>query len=147
MVKAFNAYTEGELQLSPHFKVKEFQCKDGSGAVLVSLPLVQVLERIRAKFGKPVTINSGYRNKSYNRDLGSSDGSQHCQGTAADITIKGVTPRQIAVFAETLLPDGGGIGLYEYASGGFTHIDVRVKKARWLRKTPNGKDVGVDKFV
>ncbi|EDV3146998.1 DUF882 domain-containing protein, partial [Salmonella enterica subsp. enterica] len=47
-------------------------------------------------------------------------------GTAADIHIEGVTPQQIADYAETILP-AGGIGIYPT----FTHIDVRKNRARW----------------
>lgn len=46
---------------------------------------------------------------------------------AADITIQGVTPAQIAAYAEVLLPGTGGIGIYKR----FTHIDVRKIKSRW----------------
>jgi len=146
MVKSYNAYTDAELKLSSHFTVKEFQCHDDSGALLVSDELVAVLEKIRAHFGKPVTVNSGYRNQSYNAKQGSTDGSQHCQGTAADITIAGVTPLAVAVYAETLMHTSGGIGLYAYV-GGFTHIDVRAVRTRWKHKTPTGPEIGVGTFV
>jgi uncharacterized protein YcbK (DUF882 family) len=48
-------------------------------------------------------------------------------GRAADIKVTGVTPKKVAEYAETLLPNTGGIGIYS----NFTHIDVRSKKARW----------------
>ena len=84
MIRCYNIYS-GNAVLSDHFTAKEFQCHDGSGALLISDELVGLLEKIRAHFGKAVTVNSGYRNQSYNAKQGSSDGSQHCQGTAADI--------------------------------------------------------------
>jgi uncharacterized protein YcbK (DUF882 family) len=64
---------------------------------------------------------------------------------AADIVIVGVKPWDIAAFAELLLPTSGGIGLYDYA-GGFVHVDVREKRARWLHKTKGGPEIGVAKF-
>ena len=51
---------------------------------------------------------------------------QH-NGRAADIQITGVPPKKVAAYAETLLPNKGGIGIY----GSFTHIDVRDTKSRW----------------
>ena len=45
---------------------------------------------IRAHFGKPVQVNSGYRSPAVNRAVGSSPGSQHAKGEAADIEIPGV---------------------------------------------------------
>jgi hypothetical protein len=152
MVHSYNAYINADQTLKTldgqesHFKVKEFQCHDGSGALLIADELVDLLEKIRTHFGKPVTVNSGYRNQTYNRKQGSSDGSQHCQGTAADITIKGVSPAAIAAYAETLIPNSGGIGLYAYTSGGFTHVDVRVKRARWKHEYNGGPEIPVSKF-
>ena len=40
---------------------------------------------------------------------------------------KYLSPKEIAEFAETLMPDTGGIGIYD----NFCHIDVRVVKSRW----------------
>ena len=118
--------------LSPHFVVKEFACKDGSDAVKIADALVQALEAIRAHFGKPVKIGSGYRTPEYNKKIGGAKSSQHMLGTAADIRI------------------AGGVGLYEYSgkdeSRSFCHVDVREKRARWLRTDPNGKDVNVQGF-
>ena len=48
-------------------------------------------------------------------------------GIAADIVVKGVAPEDVAAYAELLMPDKGGIGLYRT----FVHIDVRNEKARW----------------
>ena len=59
--------------------------------------------------------------------IGGAKKSMHMYGMAADIHINGVTPKQIAEFAETLMPDSGGIGIYDT----FCHIDVRDKKSRW----------------
>ena len=44
-----------------------------------------VLQPLRDKLGKPVTINSGYRCPLLNRLIGGANGSQHVKGEAADI--------------------------------------------------------------
>ena len=127
-VKVYSLAKDGSKQLSAHFKVREFACHDGSDTVFVSDKLVEVLEKIRGHFGKPVVINSAYRTDAYNsRTKDAAKFSQHKYGLAADITIQGVTPSQIASYAETLLPGTGGIGIYK----SFTHIDVRKTKSRW----------------
>lgn len=46
---------------------------------------VEVLQPIRDRYGKPIYINSGYRNPQLNRLVGGSQSSQHCRGQAADI--------------------------------------------------------------
>ena len=127
-VKVYSLAKYGGQKIADHFRVREFACRDGSDTVFVSDDLVRVLEQIRTHFGKPVHINSGYRTEVYNKSLkDASQYSQHKYGLAADITIQGVTPAQIAAYAETLLPGTGGIGIYK----SFTHVDVRRIKSRW----------------
>ena len=86
-----------------------------------------MLQKIRDHFGKAVVINSAYRNAQYNKKVDGATYSQHLYGTAADIKITGVKPADVAAYAETLLPNTGGIGIYST----FTHVDVRADKARW----------------
>ena len=126
-VKAYSKAKDGGKALSANFKVREFACKDGSDVVFISEGLVQVLQAIRLHFNKPVTINSGYRTPAYNKKVGGETYSQHLYGTAADIVVKGVEPRDVAAYAETILPNTGGIGIYS----NFVHVDVRAKKSRW----------------
>ena len=45
-----------------------------------------ILDPLRLFYGKPVTINSGYRNATLNRLVGGASNSQHLRGEAADIT-------------------------------------------------------------
>lgn len=126
-VKAYSKAKDGTKQLSANFKVREFACKDGSDVIFISEGLVQVLQAIRSHFGRPVTINSAYRTPTYNRKVGGETYSQHQYGTAADISVNGVSPKEVASYAETLLVGTGGIGTYST----FTHVDVRKVKARW----------------
>lgn len=126
-VKVYSKAKDGLTALSPHFKVSEFACSDGTDTVFVSPTLLSVLEKIRVHFGKPVKINSGYRTEAKNKAVGGAAYSQHKYGLAADIIINGVPPAKVAEYAETLLPNTGGIGIYKT----FTHIDVRKTKSRW----------------
>ena len=128
-INAYSKAKDGNKKLSTHFKVKEFACKDGSDAVLVAPRLVMVLQSIRSHFGTAVTINSGYRTPQYNAKVGGVAHSQHCFGTAADITVRGQTPAAVADYARQLMPDWGGVGVY--SQKGFTHIDVRETRADW----------------
>ena len=86
-----------------------------------------VLQSIRSHFGAAVTINSGYRTPQYNTKVGGVAHSQHCYGTAADITVRGQKPVDVAAYARKIMPDWGGVGIY----GSFCHIDVRETKADW----------------
>ena len=127
VINAYSRARDGHRQLSPNFRVREFACRDGSDAVFIAPELVEVLQKIRSHFCMPVTVNSGYRTPAYNKTVDGAAYPQHQYGTAADITVKGVTPREVAAFAETLLAGRGGIGIYP----AFTHIDVREVRSRW----------------
>lgn len=130
MAVTINAYSkskDGNTQLSTNFKVKEFACTDGSDPIFIAPKLITVLQKIRTHFGKPVTINSAYRTVSKNKAVGGATYSQHLYGTAADIVVKDVAPKTVAAYAEKLLPNTGGIGIYNT----FVHVDVRATKSRW----------------
>ena len=56
----------------------------------------QVLQKVRDHFGKPVTVNSGYRSTELNKAIGGSTTSDHCKGMAADIEIPGISNYELA---------------------------------------------------
>lgn len=126
-INAYSKAKDGNKKLSTNFKVKEFACTDGSDPIFIDSDLVNVLQKIRAHFGKAVTITSAYRTPAKNKAAGGETYSQHLYGKAADIKVNGVTPKKVAAYAETLLKNKGGIGIYST----FTHIDVRGTKSRW----------------
>ena len=45
-----------------------------------------VLDPLREAYGKPITVNSGFRSPALNKAVGGSATSDHMQGRAADIT-------------------------------------------------------------
>lgn len=45
-----------------------------------------IFERVRKNFGKPIRINSFFRNSALNRAVGGALTSQHCKGEAIDVT-------------------------------------------------------------
>lgn len=123
-------------KISPHFYMNEVACRDRnrtlpSGAALASAERVaELMERIRQFFGnKPITVNSWYRTKEYNTQVGGAAQSQHMLGRAVDFTVQGIKP---AVVQRRLLPvmkelGINGLGIYK----GFTHVDIRVGK-KWV---------------
>ena len=90
------------MQLSKHFSLEEMtksQTASRKGIdntptqeVVENLKLLceNVLEYIRVRFGKPITVNSGYRGPALNKAIGGAKNSQHMTGQAADIEIIGV---------------------------------------------------------
>lgn len=81
-----------------HFKKSEFACKCGQyhAAYCNGYPhkiqplLVQIAERAREHFGKPIDIISGLRCDRHNLDSGGVYNSQHKFGEAADVRVRGV---------------------------------------------------------
>lgn len=148
---------KSDNKLSTNFRVSEFACHGDGCCSETSIDdqLVQRLQQIRDHFGKPVTINSGYRCAVHNKKVGGASASRHTKGQAADIVVKDVSPVEVAKYAESI--GVNGIGLYDTTKDGhFVHIDTRDTKSFWFghaqekRSTFGGEqavcdDVAVDK--
>lgn len=134
MIKEYSKKTDGGVQLSKNFKVREFDCKCKNAdcdEVLIDTRLVEILQQIRDHFGVSVHVNSGYRCESHNAAVGGSKTSHHMRGMAADIRVKGVAPAEVAKYAESI--GVKRIGLYEGdAEGNFVHIGSDERKRFWL---------------
>ena len=100
------------MQLSKHFKLEEFEKsmtatrkgienKAGSGEIKNLTDLCYgVLEPVRAKFDKPITITSGYRSPALCEAINSKPTSQHTKGEAADFEIAGISNLKVALWIE-----------------------------------------------
>lgn len=126
----------GQLRVSPHFRLAEFHCKDGTPVPAGAIPALRrlardVLEPLRAEFGV-CTVVSGYRTAFWNRRVGGKPKSRHRYDmfpaqVASDLQFATGTPRQWANTAERVLHGSGGLGLYST----FIHVDIRPFRARW----------------
>ena len=129
MAVSVNEYlvdTDRNTEVGKYFKVGEFACKDGSPVVFIDSLLVNILDILRAKIGKPVIITSGYRTPTRNKEAGGAKYSYHMRGRAADIRVNGMSPKEIANELDKIVPDECGIIVYN----GWVHIDTRSKKYR-----------------
>lgn len=114
-------------KVSKHFEAKEFACKDGSNSLLLDKDILSILERFREYVEAPVTINSAYRTKSWNKVQGGASNSYHLYGRAFDIPYKSTYKNLTNVdmmckFFNTL----GLKGIIKYPT--FVHIDTRTTK-------------------
>lgn len=124
-VRTYSVAKVGNVKLSKNFRVKEFQCKDGTDTVIIDDDLVKMLQGIRDHFGVPVILTSAYRTITYNRKVGGSQSSFHIRGRACDIMVSGIDPVIVGMYAENIR--AGGIGVYSYDNG-FVHVDTRTSR-------------------
>ncbi len=120
------------IKVSLHFNLREFQCKGKNccgGAVKVDSELVEKVEQLRVRLGKPLMLNDGYRCTKHNQEVGGVPNSYHTQGLAADVrtTNLGMSPLEVARIAREI--GFTGVGVYDGYHGkhGFVHVDVRLR--------------------
>ena len=114
-----------------YFKSSEFDCPSfpGSG-IHMSDELVDLLDQLRERVGRPVSISSGFRTREHNDDLISrgykaSQYSEHLQGNAVDIVVKNSGEKYEIV--KTALEIGfTRIGI----SSNFVHLDLGDRAGR-----------------
>ena len=93
------------MQLTPHFTLAEFMRSDTAARLAIdNTPtrhhlanlhvLAAKLEEVRALFGQPLIITSGYRSPALNAAVDGSATSSHCEGLAADFHIPAFGPDQ-----------------------------------------------------
>lgn len=133
------------VKLSPHFTLPEFtrsdtatrrgirNVPDTAQINTMRLLCAKVLEPVRAHFGKPVRITSGFRSPALCLAVGSSVSSQHARGEAADFEISGVDNLTVARWIRDHLPFDQLI-LENYVQGqpnsGWIHVSYREGRLR-----------------
>lgn len=112
-------------RVSTNFTFKEATCRCGCGYVRINDLLVEKLERLRAYLGhKPITVHSWCRCEAHNKKVRGVPQSQHMTGHAVDISVKGVSVREVVQAAELI----GFHYVQMYLDDGFVHLDVRGYK-------------------
>jgi hypothetical protein len=123
-----------DRQLTAHFKLSEFHCRDGTPVPkntidgLIAL-CTKVLEPMRDKFGV-CTVSSGFRSKRHNDAVGGATSSYHRYElrpgkAASDVKFRNGTPATWFAEADRILGSRGGAGRYKT----FLHVDNR--DGRW----------------
>ena len=93
-----------------------------------------ILQRIRDRFEKPLTVSSGYRSVELCKAVGSSPKSQHAKGQAADIECLGVDNKVLAEWIKNNLKyDQLILEFYKESEGpqsGWIHVSYNPDKLR-----------------
>jgi hypothetical protein len=97
------------------------------------VPTAIVLQWLRDRTGRAVTVVSGYRSDRYNQAVGGARDSLHRLFNAADVNVQGMKPDEVAAMLEQH-PEARNFGIGVYQT--FVHIDTRghlgrAAPARW----------------
>lgn len=125
------------MNLSAHFTLEELSSSDTavrkgidntpSAEIVENLKRVaQTLEQIRTLVGAPVRVSSGYRCPALNTAIGGSSKSAHVEGLAADITVSGKTPKELAIMIRDAKIEYDQL-IYE---GTWVHVGLATGKLR-----------------
>jgi hypothetical protein len=96
-----------DWQTIKYLKKEEFKCECGgrycSGyPAQLSKALVHILDTVRSRYGKPITITSGLRCVKQNAIDGGIVNSKHLYGKAADFWFSGMDKTAVIAYMRTL---------------------------------------------
>lgn len=106
----------------PHFTPAEIACR-ADGEIVVVPALLDMLESLREKIAKPISINCAYRSALHNARVGGAPMSLHKFGKAADIALAGHDKADLIAAARAVGFTGLGVN---YKT--FLHIDIGPRR-------------------
>jgi len=107
-----------DLAVSMHFRLYEFE-DPTTLTVRLAPELPPALERVRALYGAPLRVTSGYRTSEHNARVGGVRNSEHLRGRAADLVGVVGTIRQLYA-AASQIPE-----LLAVNEGDHVHVELR----------------------
>lgn len=107
----------------PNFAPYEFQCRH-TGRQGMNPEFMDRLQQLRTAYGKPLTITSGYRDKTHPIESIKATPGAHTYGRAADISIAG--PDALKLIRIALDLGFTGVGVQQKGTGRFIHLDDLV---------------------
>lgn len=117
--------------MTPHFSKDELACKC-CGHAPMSAEFMNILEKVRVQYGKPMPVSSGYRCPKHNQSVSNSGpNGPHTTGRAVDILVSGGNAMELL---RVILAHGSKWGLGIQQKGDvrarFIHID-NIRKRMW----------------
>lgn len=130
------------MNLSPNFSLAELtksqtatrrninNTPDADEIAALKALAENILQPLRDHFGVPVIVSSGFRSDALNKRIGGSASSQHCRGEAADLTVAGVSNKEVCEWIRDNLPFDQTI--YEFGESGWVHVSYSARHRREL---------------
>lgn len=127
-----------KTQITPNFTLEEFfckcpRCKGKAPSKAIQANIIRVIHTLqpyRIKAGKPFYVNCGHRCPVHNKEVGGVANSVHRAGLAADITIEGLSAKQMFELLSDIditqiptKPSSIFKGVGYYPKKGFVHVD------------------------
>lgn len=103
----------------PNFSPEELACH-GDGELMVDIPSLDLLQKLRDRIGKPLIVESAFRNVAWNKHVGGVKDSQHLKAKAFDISMSNQDPEHFLEAAHAV----GFTGFGTYPDQNFIHIDT-----------------------
>lgn len=105
----------------PNFSKEEFDCKH-TGKNEMKPEFMQKLQELRNAYGKPMSISSGFRDKTHPIEAKKKRPGAHYSGMAADVRVdRGDAYELLKIALEIGFT---GIGIQQKGSGRFIHLDT-----------------------
>lgn len=108
--------------LTKNFSKKEFCCPC-CGEYNANELMLEVLQKMRDTYGKPMHVNSAYRCKKHNKEVDGKPTSAHLRGMAVDIMVPSSEDRYKLIYS-AFVAGFARIGI----ANTFIHLDVDGKK-------------------
>jgi len=85
--------------------------------------LFDIFDSVRATWGKPIPVRSGYRCPYHNKTIGGEECSVHCFGLALDMDLPNT--EEVEELHRLIDTDFESVRMYKYIhSGSFIHMDL-----------------------
>lgn len=109
----------------PHFPWAELTCHCGCGRMEMDRSFMSRLEDLRAAYGKPMPITSGFRCPMHNAEASSTGLSgPHTTGKAVDVQVSGEDAHRLLTMALEHGFTGIGISQKGFHGSRFIHLDT-----------------------
>lgn len=105
---------------APYFKESEFLCRH-TGKSAMHPEFMDRLLHLRLTLGKPMTITSGFRDRTHPAERRKTTSGAHNTGRACDVAMQGEDALRLIHLAVSL--GFTGIGVNQKGDGRFIHLD------------------------
>lgn len=107
-----------------YFHQNEFECRCKCGRVDMDPKFLELLDRLRDVYRKPLIVSSGYRCSSHNQKVSTTGPhGPHTTGKAVDFAVSGADAYLLVKIAMQM-GDFTGIGINQKGAARFVHLDT-----------------------